>query len=99
MRRRRNDEAVPEHLERFIPADWPGHTWQVRFDFWREARRAHMDAHGWPGGPLELARGESDVRRRRDGQHLLSWGRTRAELVELDPEHRRVHLRPSRRSV
>jgi hypothetical protein len=52
-------------------------------------------AHGWPGGPLAMLRGQSDVERRMEGRPLLSWGRTPDELAGLDgrpvtPHERRL---------
>lgn len=75
MRRRRRDE-VPKRLAAFDADDWPASSWEDSLALWCEARRLWADQRGgWPGGALDLLRGESDVRRRHDGEPLRSWGR------------------------
>ena len=94
-RRRRAADDLPDDLAIFRERDWHGRTWEQRWQSWRDARREHFDRHGWPGGALALLRDESDTRRRHDGSQLRSCGRTFAELAELDPKHRHVHMRRS----
>ncbi len=83
---------MPAHLAQFTERDWPGRTVDDRLRFWREARRLWHEEHGWPGGPLELLRGFSDERRRREGRRLLSWGRSAAQLEALDGVRRSSHM-------
>ena len=84
MRRRRRHGEVPEYLATFREGDWPGRTWDIRFAFWREARRAYLEEHGSPADPIVLLRAESDVRRRHRGWRLLPFDRTPEELARLN---------------
>lgn len=85
MRRRvRDDEQVPPRLAEFSAGEWTGRSLEERVAAWREARHRWLEEYGWPGGPLAMLRGESDVRRRLAGVPLLPWGRTDAELTALD---------------
>lgn len=94
MRCRRKEDEVPPMQAEFGPKDWPGRTLLGTCALWKEARRVHLEEHGWPGGPLDMIRGADDVRRRIEGLPLLSWGRTPEELARLngedyDPRRRR----------
>ena len=42
--------APPAELLLFDADQWPGRDAGQRFDAFCEARRAHLDVHGWPGG-------------------------------------------------
>lgn len=89
MKRRARPGDLPEHLSTFRGDDWLGRTWDERFAFWREARRAYLDAHGWPGGPLAMLRDESDLQRRRHGWRLRPFDRTPEQLADLEAQRSR----------
>jgi len=81
MRRRvRGVDAIPEHLLVFRSSDWPADSSEEAFLLWRAARHEWADVRGWPGGPLALLAGESDVRAVLEHGHLWSWGRTTKEM-------------------
>jgi hypothetical protein len=42
------------------------------------------DLHGWPGGPLALLRGASDVERHVAGLPLRAWGRSPEQVSEVN---------------
>lgn len=71
MRRRRPElNGVPTTLPEFRGSDWPGATWQERFDAWRAALHAHEREHGWPGGTLDILMRTIYVRCRHHGSRL-----------------------------
>ena len=75
---------MPPELATFTETDWPGRSVADRLVLWTEARKVWHDEHGWPGGPLAMICGFSDVQRRLEGRPLLSWGRDPAELARLE---------------
>ncbi len=96
VRRRVKDDGVPVHLAEFVERDRPGPSVEDRIALWQEAREAWADENHWPGGHLARLRDESDLRRRMDGLPLWSWGRTAAELSELDGQSRADLVRDRR---
>lgn len=70
MKRRKATTGAPEHLASFNESQWPGLNWETRFLAWTEAQDAHVEQHGWDGGPLDLVMRRSFVRTRYMGGRL-----------------------------
>ncbi|MGO1385748.1 MAG: hypothetical protein ACTHU1_13310 [Arachnia sp.] len=89
MKRRRAAGAVPNDLEAFTEAQWPGIDWTARFTAWCTAQDDHADeAGGWAAGPLDLLFRRVMVRARHQGRKL-PLGVT--DHFGLPPERERPH--------